>query len=139
MPARSGVGGSAEKRCPLGSAYNPKPPRIWFSRLVMLVRAPPLFSRFATSHSRLPSRFPGPGTAVIFRLIWLRSITRPSRSRCNGPSVRERIGHDAVAAVTGADMLGRTTLCVCPAAFVRVLSGFPRPSGSRPGSRIVEC
>src|SRR5690348_14098001 len=70
--------------------------RIWLSSDVIWPRTPdrpPPFSRAATAHSRLPSRLPAPGTAVMFRCTWLSVTTRPSRLRFNDPSTRSRTWH----------------------------------------------
>src|SRR3954447_1933263 len=61
---------------------------------------PPL-SRFATSESRFPRRFPGPGWALTVRQIGLVCTTRPRTSRLIAPTCRSRIGVARAAAVGG--------------------------------------
>lgn len=59
-------------------------------------------SRFAIAQSRLPSKFPGPDTAVMVISIGLISTTRPNKSRWIAPVCRVRMVHVAgSAAVIG--------------------------------------
>src|SRR3954447_17067295 len=67
-----------------------------FNRPANPPSGPPLLSRLATAHSRLPSRLPAPGTAVMLRFTWLSVTTRPNRFRFRGPSTRFRIWQEAV-------------------------------------------
>src|ERR1700759_680745 len=68
--------------------YRPSAARIWLSSADSEVRPPVPLSRLTTAHSRLPSRLPAPGTAVMFSVTWLRVTTSPSRFRLSGPRTR---------------------------------------------------
>src|ERR1700759_53699 len=68
--------------------YRPSAARIWLSSADSEVRPPVPLSRLTTAPSRLPSRLPAPGTAVMFSVTWLRVTTRPSRLRLSGPRTR---------------------------------------------------
>ena len=55
-------------------------------------RIPPLLSRLATPVSRLPSNWPCPDEAVMFRQMSLVSTLSPSTSRWIGSRWSSRIG-----------------------------------------------
>src|SRR5215204_6274731 len=86
---RTGVPRARVVRPASGTPY--KAARIWLRRLTIWPswpsRLPPL-SRLAMEQSRLPSRLPGPDSAV--KLMWMRSTCslRPSRFRSIGPMTR---------------------------------------------------
>src|SRR5436309_1071519 len=56
-----------------------------------------LFNRLAMLQSKLPSRLPGPGIALMSRTIWLVVTVRPKTLRLIGPSTRCRMVQDDVA------------------------------------------
>src|ERR1700743_753154 len=89
------------------AAYRPSAARLSFSSADSEARPPvpvPL-SRLATAHSRLPSRLPAPGTAVMFRCTWFSVTTRPSRLRLSGPSTRLSTWQPSGAALAAALVL----------------------------------
>src|SRR5579884_1147249 len=65
--------------------------KIWFRRNTTAPSGGLRSSRCASAQSRLPSRLPGPGCAVIRRWIALVLTTSPSRFRWIGPRSRARI------------------------------------------------
>jgi hypothetical protein len=69
--------------------------RIWFRNAVICcIGEAGWFSRLATAQSRLPSRFPGPETAVMSSTMWFGTVTtNPRRLSEIGPMSRWRIGH----------------------------------------------
>src|SRR5882762_4739262 len=84
-----------------------------------------LFSRLAILHSKLPSRLPGPGIALMSRTIWLVVTVSPKTLRLMGPSTRCRMVHDDVAVLVMVAVTVCRMLVTAPAPLVRVPARIP--------------